>query len=164
MFLAMARQKTKIMAENSKRGFSTAEVLRLFEMKAGRFQEWVKFGYIEPDEPAGGSGRTNHFSKDTLYIISIFQYLCGRVLNRKVASIFAKKIVHDYMPTWYKRGKPFFIVIDIFGKPSKKLRWTKYARLYHTDDPTNDLKYAGIKMVNLLNIDEIVKEVDEKIT
>lgn len=153
--------KIKGRIKDGRKVYSTTEALEIFDLKWGRFRQWLKLGYIKADEPTKAQGSSNFFIKENLYTIKLFIILISLGLNRWFSSDAAHEVGYEQWSDISYQGEPIWMIIS--GDPDHKRdkNWKKNMELYFWPGPDLKLdKFQGAIVIDLL---KIAKEIDEKV-
>lgn len=152
------------MEGNDSFGFGSPEVERYTNVKRLRLHQWIDLGHFEPSiQRAYGSGTQNIFSLNDLYKIVLFRKLLQGGLSRSEAGIYSNvefstvKLLREQGAQYVHYG--VFRKCRINSSESDlhgRLIWHQNINLFEKE------LIAGISIVTLINLYEIVDEVHSR--
>jgi hypothetical protein len=131
--------------------FSTFDILKILDIKRGRFVQWQKAKYLpEGTKVEWGSRTKTVFSIYSLYRIALFKLLVDMGLNRDLSSKYAFQIDFDKIKSSKER---YMIIIKSKGE---------YQKLqFETEEQLKNLsKYESALC---LNLKKVVENVDIRV-
>lgn len=102
-----------------KTGFSTFDVIKIFDMKRERLREWMNHGFITPTMPAEGVGTKAAFTLLDVYQVGVFKKLVDAGVNRSIASLWVD--VNDSFHNLQLANKVNYMIL--FERGSNKWKW-----------------------------------------
>lgn len=145
----------------------TRHVLKLFDLDPERFRKWIEAGFIKPDIKARGTGSTNYFLKQHLYIIGVFTKMVEAGINRLISSEVAYYLDMETLAYISDLKDDFYLIVIGDVNPKKDRDWKKNIKIFVKPSPelelTNLAKKSGFEIAIIVNLYKVISYVDSNI-